>query len=50
MAVKTDEGDFSAMHLMIGMSKTASLTEENKNKSEMERFVEQGIMCRILWR
>jgi len=45
MSAKTDEGDFSSIDLMLGLSKAVSMTkenkEENKNKTEAQLLVEQ---------
>lgn len=39
--IKTDEGDFGAAELIIGLAKAAGSTEKNKNKSEAELLVDQ---------
>ncbi len=39
MGGKKDEGDFGSLDLILGLSGATSMTEENKNKSEIERLV-----------
>jgi tetratricopeptide (TPR) repeat protein len=41
MSGKKDEGDFDVVALILGMGKAAGLTEENKNKTEMQLLAEQ---------
>lgn len=41
MNAKKDEGDFTSIEMILGLSKMASLTEKNKDKSEVQRLVGQ---------
>ncbi|HEX8919934.1 MAG TPA: tetratricopeptide repeat protein [Pyrinomonadaceae bacterium] len=41
MNAKKDEGDFGALDLVLGLGKAVGMTEENKNKTEMQLLVEQ---------
>jgi Tfp pilus assembly protein PilF len=41
MSAKKDEGDFGAVDLVLGLGKAASMTKENKDKTEMQLLVEQ---------
>jgi Tfp pilus assembly protein PilF len=41
MSAKKDEGDFSAIDMFIGLSRAVSITEEKREKSELQLYVEQ---------
>ena len=38
---KKDEGDFGSLEMTLGLTKAASMTEKNKDKSEAQRLVDQ---------
>jgi tetratricopeptide (TPR) repeat protein len=41
MSEDKEEGDFSAINMLVGLSGAMKMTEENKDKSELQLFVDQ---------